>query len=347
MKEDAPFILVALAFHGLLLVVDPGILWQAAKKAPEKLLEVGFVTVPPVGIAQSRAPLAAGIAPGGDSSEPEAASPAAPAPVKAKTIKKAFKKPLSPEQIARRQERARVKAERRAAQARARAERELAQAQIREINRRLEAARRQAAELARREALEAQARARQERIRMIAEARARETARKAEISRTLAELPSPDEALSAAQPEAGGGKVGRGAGAPSQDLGAAGLMDAGQDLRDAPNAGGGNGRVASGAGVELEIEGSAAGRRLLNRPTPGCPEWVSRRGLELAVAVRFVVMDSGAVKEGILVTQTSGFPDLDKLVLAAVRKWKFEKLAALSGRGKLEQWGLVTFKFVG
>jgi len=95
--------------------------------------------------------------------------------------------------------------------------------------------------------------------------------------------------------------------------------------------------------VIFEIRGPLSRRTVLYRELPSYPEWAEKEGIEAGVSIHFVVLSNGKVKDNIYVVKTSGYPVLDKLVMEALRNWKF---ASLKGDiyGK-EEWGVLTFYF--
>ncbi|MDH5662450.1 MAG: energy transducer TonB [Elusimicrobiota bacterium] len=124
----------------------------------------------------------------------------------------------------------------------------------------------------------------------------------------------------------------------------------------APATGSGSGGSESSSGADrkvakkehkgrviFEIRGPLSHRTVLYRELPPYPEWAEKEGIEAGVSVHFVVLSNGKVKDNIYVVKTSGYPVLDKLVMEALRNWKF---AALKGDiyGK-EEWGVLTFYF--
>ncbi len=200
-------------------------------------------------------------------------------------------------------------------------------------------ARRLAARAADREKALEIAALRAEKARAAAEQRVRQARRRVELSRELAALTGPGEFLDdgAAAP-AGTAKARQDMDMPTaSDSGGS----AGEDLRDRPVSGGGDKRVAGG--LSWSIEGPVGNRRLLARQIPRSPDWVSSRGLNLAVRIKFQVLADGTVK-GALIKLTSGFPELDTLALTALAKWRFEALAAALAKVP-DTWGLVTFRF--
>lgn len=90
-----------------------------------------------------------------------------------------------------------------------------------------------------------------------------------------------------------------------------------------------------------QLVGPVADRALVDYAAPGYPEWAKRDGVEAAVTLYFFVLANGRVKENILIEKTSGFQDFDNNAVAALRNWRFEKLAG----GTADQWGRITFNF--
>ena len=209
--------------------------------------------------------------------------------------------------------------------------------------------------------------ARQEELRRAEERREREQAaqeararRKADASRALAMMTDPDEKLSDAvadRPAEGavaGSPRGRGkleAALPSASLKAAKMQDGeeavyemeadGRGTKNAKASGGGTG--VDGGGLSWSLDGPAGSRRLLRRSLPKSPDWVSQRGLDLSVKVKFQVQPDGSVKPGAVIKQTSGFPEIDNRAVEALKKWRFDAAPAHAGP---ETWGVVTFRFV-
>lgn len=92
----------------------------------------------------------------------------------------------------------------------------------------------------------------------------------------------------------------------------------------------------------FQIMGVLAGRAIQSKQLPVYPSWAQERGLEGAVTVEFTVTPSGTVKENMAVRRTSGYPDLDKLVMDALRKWRF---APSSDGASRDEIGTITFVF--
>ncbi len=97
-------------------------------------------------------------------------------------------------------------------------------------------------------------------------------------------------------------------------------------------------RTVAGA----SITGPIADRPILSYTVPAYPEWAKHDAVEGAVTLYFVVRPDGGVRENVLVQKTAGFEDFDENARAALRAWRFKKLApGQSG----EQWGTITFRF--
>jgi TolA protein len=189
------------------------------------------------------------------------------------------------------------------------------------------------------------------------EARAR---RKADASRQLAMMTDPDEKLSDAiadrpsEGAAAGSPRGRGhaeAALPSATIKAAKMQDGteavyemdavGKGDKSVKASGGGSG--VDGGGLSWSLDGPAGSRRLLRRALPKSPDWVSQRGLDLSVEVKFQVQPDGTVKPGAVVKRTSGFPEIDSRALNALKKWRFDAAPSTAGP---ETWGVVKFRFL-
>ena len=115
----------------------------------------------------------------------------------------------------------------------------------------------------------------------------------------------------------------------------------GGDLIDANPTGGGTG--PEGGGVSWSVDGPVGNRRILSRVSPESPDWIATRNLDLTVTVRFQVLPDGSVKSGAVIQKTSGFPEIDRLALQALRRWRFQTVPAKSGAP--EVWGRVAFRF--
>jgi TolA protein len=373
--HELPFFLTTAVLYAALFTANPVIRWGSRPRA-DAAVPVEFVaSVPgpspnlapaPPGDARSPAPPRAGPGefvpkkvregakvPPKPVPRPKPAAPPEPKP-RPKPVAKARPKPkpvdaaaVIRESIAKRrafearrarEAAAKALAERRAAAAKAEAE--------------AEAGRRAAAAKAKAEAEAAAAKAEAERRAAAAEAKAEAEAaaraaraqERARVAKTLATMKDPDEVIDAQPAAAPAAKAGAAAAlaadaapAPDGDSGDA-AGSGGAAPIDAPTRGGGVG--PSGTGVSWSVEGPVGRRRLLSREVPKSPDWVGARGLDVTVTVRFRVLPDGSVKPGAVIQQTSGFPELDRRALDAVRRWRFAPAP-----GGAEVWGRVSFRF--
>lgn len=94
---------------------------------------------------------------------------------------------------------------------------------------------------------------------------------------------------------------------------------------------------------KVEIEGPLAKRKVAAYYVPPFPDWARSRGiLEASASVKFYVDNNGAVLDNAAVERSSGYGELDRLALEAIKKWRFEPLSGAPSR----QWGIITFRFV-
>ncbi|MFI5347364.1 MAG: cell envelope integrity protein TolA [Elusimicrobiota bacterium] len=255
-------------------------------------------------------------------------------------------------EAARRAEEAKAAADARAQIAKEKAEAAHAAALQRAEDARVERARRAEAARVEKERAAAAERARQE---ALAEARRAKAAKKAELSQELATMNDPDTALDAGEEAAAASADDGGAAlAGARKAGAAAALadtaesadpgdaagSGGSDILDAKATGGGTG--PDGSGVSYSLDGPVGNRRVLKRAVPTSPDWVGTRGLDLTVIVRFQVLPDGSVKPGSVILKTSGFPEIDRRALDALRRWRFE---AVPSAGAAEVWGRVKFRF--
>jgi TonB family protein len=110
-------------------------------------------------------------------------------------------------------------------------------------------------------------------------------------------------------------------------------------------------QLAQGAGLtdkplkkkSFELEGPLNNRRIVTKVLPQYPAWAEEQGIAGAVRIAFTVDAAGKVLSNMQVRQTTGYPDLDKLGIDALKQWKFAPLeGADDGSG---QWGIITFTF--
>lgn len=370
-KRDLPFLFAAFLLHAYILVQNPGLHWGMTEPKVEKPIPVEFVKEIPQ--SANLAPVPPG---GGKKDE---LFQKGPGPIQVRKVKKGSpavkKKPaLTPEQLAaikRKKQEALEAAKQKRLAAEEAARQKKIEAQQRAYARLLER-QRQEQILAERRAAMAKAKEEQ-RQRLLAERQAALEARaaaqaeqrriaaqrKLEVEQQLAMLQNPEESVTDALAEG----VGESSGAGNSDKNASVIPAAagtgaagegpdfeidGKEGRDAVNQapmGGGYGG-GEGGPVAWSLEGPAGNRRLVKRKVPECPDWVSQRGLDLVVKLRFRVLENGEIKDGVIVKGTSGFPALDQLAIETLKKWKFEAFRPAPGAKTPEVWGVVSFRFV-
>lgn len=328
--RDAPFFATACLLHAVFIAAFPGWRWSGAPAASPSL-PVEFVSEVPK--LPEPTPALAPIPqnPGPVTERPAAAGPAAAPAEKPKAIKHHARRPA----MSAAQKTALIE---RRAEARRQAN---ALAAARAETQRLRAEQARAEKLAQEQAAAAAAAVRQQKMAAAKAARARQ---KLEVSQQLAAMVDPDEKLSdaVADPGLAGGAMLAGAGGE-----AAALNDAGSAVYDVEREGydpAPSGAGGGGGGLSWSIEGPIGNRRIMRRSLPKSPAWVAKRGLELAVQIKFQVMPDGSVKAGSVIQKTSGFPELDSRALDSIRKWRFEAIAPRPGLPEI--WGRVTFRFL-
>jgi TonB family protein len=92
------------------------------------------------------------------------------------------------------------------------------------------------------------------------------------------------------------------------------------------------------------ITGDLANREILERVIPQFPHWAKTKGVGATIALRFTVMQDGKVKETVIVERTSGSLQWDRMVISALKNWKFVPLT--TGSLRQDQTGVITFQFV-
>ncbi|OGF47317.1 MAG: hypothetical protein A2452_13210 [Candidatus Firestonebacteria bacterium RIFOXYC2_FULL_39_67] len=116
-------------------------------------------------------------------------------------------------------------------------------------------------------------------------------------------------------------------------------------LIEGPSFGGGYGEDNLPPGSldgKTGIEGPIASRGILYSPPALYPEWARRKGIEGEIKAQIKVDPKGDVKDTIVI-KTSGFKELDQVVIECMRKWKFAPLPFSANQ--TDQDGRITFKF--
>ena len=97
-------------------------------------------------------------------------------------------------------------------------------------------------------------------------------------------------------------------------------------------------------GSNFSVAGPISQREITRKLVPRYPKWALDRRVSGTVVVRIWVQPDGRVKSAPTVESSSGYPDLDQVVVDALRGWEFAALGP--GVKSEDQWGVITFKFV-
>jgi TonB family protein len=102
-------------------------------------------------------------------------------------------------------------------------------------------------------------------------------------------------------------------------------------------------QVTSIQRATFQIQGPISAREVIHSVVPSYPRWAIEKGIEPTLTLRFAVLPSGKVKDTIFIIRTSGYSEMDKSAIDALKKWKFKPLPRDSPWR--EEWGEVTFIF--
>ena len=91
------------------------------------------------------------------------------------------------------------------------------------------------------------------------------------------------------------------------------------------------------------ISGEVKNREILHREYPKVPRWLEEKGVEAEVVIDFVVNPDGEVGDRVLVAKTSGYAELDRLAIAALKKFIFAPLPLTVKQA--EQKGTIYMRF--
>lgn len=109
----------------------------------------------------------------------------------------------------------------------------------------------------------------------------------------------------------------------------------------------GAGANPSGKGITpkpaFEIGGPIGNRPILSKVIPKYPAWAEEQGIITSVRLYFTVMAQGNVNKNIQITKTSGYPELDKIVVDALLQWRFKPVEGVDD--PKSNWGIITFNF--
>jgi protein TonB len=92
----------------------------------------------------------------------------------------------------------------------------------------------------------------------------------------------------------------------------------------------------------FDIAGPLNNRPILNKVIPQYPAWAEEQGIIGSVRIYFTVDATGAVRSNMQVRKTTGYPELDKLAMEALKQWRF---APFDASDEDNQWGIITFTF--
>ncbi|MCD4814481.1 energy transducer TonB [bacterium] len=96
-------------------------------------------------------------------------------------------------------------------------------------------------------------------------------------------------------------------------------------------------------GRRTYITGAAAKRQIIHEEQPRVPRWLEEKGIEAKVVIRFVVNPDGEVGDKIFVEKTSGYAELDRLAINALKKYIFVPLPLTAKQA--EQSGTIVIRF--
>ncbi|MCS7250476.1 MAG: energy transducer TonB [candidate division WOR-3 bacterium] len=95
--------------------------------------------------------------------------------------------------------------------------------------------------------------------------------------------------------------------------------------------------------TEINIAGPISERKILKKSLPKYPSWAIEKRISGFVILKIWVTPEGKVEENIEIIESSGYPQLDKIVLETIKEWVF---APLEKETKKEiQWGIIKFRF--
>ncbi len=96
-------------------------------------------------------------------------------------------------------------------------------------------------------------------------------------------------------------------------------------------------------GANFSVAGPISQRKIVSKVVPRYPQWALQQRISGTVVIRLWVQPGGKVKGSPTVESSSGYPDLDQVVVNALKAWEF---APLEPGVKVEdQWGVITFRF--
>lgn len=91
------------------------------------------------------------------------------------------------------------------------------------------------------------------------------------------------------------------------------------------------------------IEGAVKHREIIRQATPKIPRWLEEKGIEAQVVIRFSVDPDGEVNDRMIVERTSGYEELDRNAMKALKSFIFAPLPLTAKQ--VEEKGTITFRF--
>lgn len=98
--------------------------------------------------------------------------------------------------------------------------------------------------------------------------------------------------------------------------------------------------IAPQKGTALLITGQLSGRNIMRKTAPSYPRWAEEQGIQAQVAIDFTVRSDGSVKDNLMVSRTSGYPELDDLAKEALATFMFAPIS-----GSDDQTGTAVFVY--
>jgi TonB family protein len=86
--------------------------------------------------------------------------------------------------------------------------------------------------------------------------------------------------------------------------------------------------IAPQRGTQLLITGQLSGRGIIRKTSPHYPRWAEEQGIQAQVSIDFTVSADGSVKDNLMVSRTSGYPELDDLAKEALQQFMFAPLSS-------------------
>ena len=95
--------------------------------------------------------------------------------------------------------------------------------------------------------------------------------------------------------------------------------------------------------IKIALAGPISQRKILKKVLPKYPNWAIEKGICGSLVLKIWVLPEGKVEDNVEIIETSGYPELDNLVIKVIKEWEFEPLA--ENVKKEMQWGIIRFRF--